>query len=113
MIDASIIARLIMLEGNYVEAAREIKTKTIMTFPYAQPQQPISQFYRKLNGGQKGGKVWRRLWTFKTGPLQTLLSSLGEQLLEVLKVTYVEALGDIRWHCLKRSKEKNIGGLRC
>ena len=31
---------------------------------------------------------------------------LGEQFLEVLKVTYVEALGDIRWYCLKRSKEK-------
>ena len=75
MIEASVISRLIMLEGNYVEAAREIKTKTIMTFPYAQPQQLVSQFYRKLNGGQKEGKVWRRLRTFKTGPLQTLPSS--------------------------------------
>ena len=74
MIDASVIARLIMREENYVEAARETETKTTMTFPYAQPQQPISQFYRKLNGGQKEGKVWRRLWTLKTGPLQTLLS---------------------------------------
>ena len=51
MIDTSVIAKLIMREGNYVEAAREIETKTIMTFPYVQPQQPVSRFYRKLNGG--------------------------------------------------------------
>jgi len=32
VIDTSVIAKLIMREGNYVEAAREIETKTIMTF---------------------------------------------------------------------------------
>jgi len=32
VIDASVIVRLIMREENYVEAARQIKTKTIMTF---------------------------------------------------------------------------------
>ena len=42
----------------------------------------------------------------QTGSTTNAPILLGEQFLEVLKVISVEALGDIRWHYLKRSKKK-------
>ena len=106
MIDASVIARLIMREGNYVETAREIKTKTIMTFSLRSAPAIYFEILPEVEWRAKGREGLEKALDIKNGSTTNAPIPLGEQFLELLKVISVEALGNIRWHCLKRSKEK-------